>query len=247
MEWSIQQVARAAGTTTRTLRYYGEVGLLEPSRIGCNGYRFYDQDALVRLQRILLLRELGLAVPEITRVLAGERDPAAALRLHLQFLESEKSRLARQIASVQTTLHKLEGGEQLMPTEVFGGFDHTRYREEVIERWGQDAYERADRWWRSLSEQDKQQHQLTQTRIAREYAEAMQAGKAPGDDDIQAITRRHVQWLSLAVTPSKGYLTGLGEMYVADPRFTANYDKYGAGTAAFVRDAMAIYAERNYG
>jgi len=246
VEWSIQQIARAAGTTTRTLRYYGEVGLLAPSRIGRNGYRFYNEDALVRLQRILLLRELGLGIPEITRVLAGERDPVAALGLHLQFLESEKTRLVRQIASVETTLLKLKGGEQLMPDEVFDGFDHTQYREEVIERWGQDAYDRADRWWTSLSEQDRQQHQLTQTQIARGFAAAMRAGQAPGSGEVQEITRRHVQWLSQAVTPSKGYLTGLGEMYVADPRFAANYDTYAAGTAAFVRDAMAIYAERNY-
>jgi len=246
VEWSIQQIARAAGTTTRTLRYYGEVGLLAPSRIGRNGYRFYNEDALVRLQRILLLRELGLGISEITRVVGGKQDPVAALGLHLRFLHSERDRLVRQIASVETTLRKLKGGEQLMPTEMFDGFDHTRYREEVIERWGQDAYDRADRWWRSLSEQDKQQHQLTQTQVAREFAEAMRAGKAPGDDDVQAITRRHVQWLSLAVPPSRGYLTGLGEMYVADPRFAANYDQYAAGTAAFVRDAMVIYAERNY-
>ncbi len=133
-----------------------------------------------------------------------------------------------------------------MPQEVFDGFDHTQYREEVIERWGQDAYDRGDRWWNSLSDEEKRQHQLTQTQIAREFAEAMRAGQAPGSDEVQEITRRHVQWLSQAATPSKGYLTGLGEMYVSDPRFAANYDRYAAGTAAFVRDAMAIYAERNY-
>ena len=246
MEWSIQQIARAAGTTSRTLRHYGQVGLLAPSRIGSNGYRFYDESALLRLQRILLLRELGLGLPEITKVLAGEQDPVSALGLHLRFLQSEQHRLTRQIASVETTLRKLKGGEQLMPAEVFDGFDHTRYREEVIERWGQDAYDRADRWWTSLSEEDKQQFAQTQTQIARGFAEAMRAGQAPGSDGVQEITRRHVQWLSQAVTPSKAYLTGLGEMYVADPRFAANYDKYAAGTAAFVRDAMAVYAELNY-
>ena len=246
MEWSIHQIARAAGTTSRTLRYYGEVGLLTPSRIGSNGYRFYGEDALVRLQRILLLRELGLGIPEITRVVGGEQDPVAALGLHLRFLHSERDRLGRQIASVETTLLKLKGGEQLMPQEVFDGFDHTQYREEVIERWGQDAYDRGERWWTSLSEADQRQYQLTQTQIAREFAEAMQAGQAPGADDVQEITRRHVQWLSQVAAPSKDYLTGLGEMYVADPRFAANYDRYAAGTAAFVRDAMAIYAERNY-
>lgn len=246
MEWPIHQIARAAGTTSRTLRYYGEVGLLTPSRIGSNGYRFYDEDALVQLQRILLLRELGLGIPEITRVVGGEQDPVEALGLHLRFLHSERDRLRRQIASVETTLLKLKGGEQLMPNEVFDGFDHTQYREEVIERWGQDAYDRGDRWWTSLSEKEKRQYQLTGTQIAREFAEAMRAGRAPGSAEVQEITRRHVHWLSQVVTPSKEYLTGLGEMYVADPRFAANYDTYAAGTAAFVRDAMAIYAERSY-
>lgn len=246
MEWSIHQIARAAGTTSRTLRYYGEVGLLTPSRIGSNGYRFYDEDALMQLQRILLLRELGLGIPEIARVVGGEQDPVAALGLHLRFLHSERDRLLRQIASVETTLLKLKGGEQLMPNEVFDGFDHTQYREEVIERWGQDAYDHGDRWWTSLSEEEKRQHQLTGTQIAREFAEAMRAGRAPDSDDVQEITRRHVHCLSQVVTPSKEYLTGLGEMYVADPRFAANYDTYAAGTAAFVRDAMAIYAERSY-
>ena len=71
MEWSIQDIARRAGTTSRTLRYYDAIGLLEPSRIGSNGYRYYDQAALVRLQRILLLRELGLGLPAIAEALAG--------------------------------------------------------------------------------------------------------------------------------------------------------------------------------
>src|SRR5262249_17025384 len=119
VEWSIQQIARTAGTTTRRLRYYGGGGRLTPSPLGRNGYRFCNEDGVVRLQRILLLGELGLGIPEITRVLAGERDPASALGLHLQFLESEKNRLVRQIASVETTLRKLKGGEQLMPQEVF--------------------------------------------------------------------------------------------------------------------------------
>jgi DNA-binding transcriptional MerR regulator len=76
MEWSIQDIARLAGTTSRTLRHYGDVGLLEPSRVAANGYRYYDAAALARLQRILLLRELGLGLPAIADVLAGQTDDA---------------------------------------------------------------------------------------------------------------------------------------------------------------------------
>jgi DNA-binding transcriptional MerR regulator len=246
MEWSIQQIASAAGTTSRTLRYYGEIGLLPPSRVGDNGYRFYDERALLRLQRILLLRQLGLGIPEVTRVLSGEQEPEAALTLHLELLEQEKERIAGLIATVESTLRKLKGGEQLMPEEVFEGFDHTVYREEVIERWGKDAYDRADRWWGNLTDAQKQAHQQTQVEIARDFATALKDGKSADCDAVQAIAQRHVEWLSQTVTPSKGYLLGLGEMYVTDPRFAANYEKHGIGTAAFVRDAIAVFAERRY-
>jgi DNA-binding transcriptional MerR regulator len=247
MEWPIQELAREAGTTSRTLRYYGEVGLLMPSRIGRNGYRHYDEAALVRLQRILHLRELGLGIPAIAKVLAGEHDKATALRSHLELLEGQRRRLARQIASVRTTLRKLEGGERLMPDEVLDGFDHTQYRDEVIARWGKDDYERADRWWRSLGDAEKQRFRQAQVRIAEDYAAALLDGKPAGSEDAQAITKRHVEWLSATKTPSKGYLFGLGELYVTDPRFAENYERHAAGTAAYVRDALAVYAERNFG
>ncbi|GHG33418.1 MerR family transcriptional regulator [Streptomyces zaomyceticus] len=245
MEWSIQEIARKAGTTSRTLRHYGERGLLEPSRIGANGYRYYDQAALVRLQRILLLRELGLSLPAIAEVLEGQRDTPAALRTHLLLLEQERERIGRQIEAVRTTLHKTENGEELMAEEVFDGFDHTRYEEEVTERWGRDAYEKGDRWWRSLDAAGKKAFMDEQAGIARAFAQALKDGLAADSDEVQAIAGRQVAWLSTTTTPSREYVIGLGRMYVDDPRFTENYDKHGEGTAVLVRDAMEIYAERN--
>ncbi|WP_405159602.1 MerR family transcriptional regulator [Nocardia sp. NBC_01499] len=245
-EWSIQDLAKAAGTTSRTLRHYGQLGLLPPSRIGANGYRYYDQDSLVRLQRILLLRELGLGLPVIAEVLVGQQDPAAALRTHLELLRQEQDRIRRQIESVQTTLQKTERGEQLMAAEVFDGFDHTQYKDEVIERWGKDAYESGDRWWRSLSEAEKKGFQQTQLDIATEYGRAHAAGLAPDSEEVQAITERHHRWVGIGWQGrpvSKEAFIGLGEMYVADPRFTANYDVHDVGTAELVRDAMRVYAE----
>ncbi|MEU2155327.1 MerR family transcriptional regulator [Streptomyces sp. NPDC019396] len=245
MEWSIQDIAKKAGTTSRTLRHYGELGLLVPSRIGSNGYRYYDQDALVVLQRILLLRELGLGLPAIADVLAGQRDTAAALRTHLRLLEQEQERIVRQIASVRTTLDRTEKGEALMAEEVFDGFDHTRYEQEVTERWGRDAYEKGDGWWRSLSHEEKKDFQDRQVAIARDFARARERGLAVDGEEAQAIAGRHVEWLAVTVTPTKSYVIGLGEMYVADPRFAKNYDRYAEGTAEFVRDAMKVYAERH--
>ena len=154
-EWSIQQIAKIAGTTSRTLRHYGEIGLLPPSSVGHNGYRHYDRNALVRLQRILLLRELGLGLPQIGEVLARETSQEDALTGHLAWLRQEQDRLERQIVSVQLTIEALRGGERLMAEDMFDGFDHTQYKDEVEERWGKKAYADSDRWWRGMSADEK--------------------------------------------------------------------------------------------
>lgn len=247
-EWSIQDLAKAAGTTSRALRHYGQLGLLPPSRIGANGYRYYDEYSLVRLQRILLLRELGVGLPVIGEILAGERDAITALRAQLELLRQEQERLRRRIASVHTTLDKLERGERLVAAEVFEEFDHTQYRDEVIERWGAEAYERGDRWWSSLTPAQKQEFQQTQVDIAADFGRAHAAGLTPGSPEVQEITARHYEWVTggwQGRRPCAKEFAGLGEMYVADERFGANYDQHGTGTAELVRDAMKYYADHN--
>jgi MerR family transcriptional regulator, thiopeptide resistance regulator len=245
MDWSIQDIARLAGTTSRTLRHYDDVGLLKPSRIGSNGYRYYDQAALVRLQRILLLRELGLGLPAIAEALEGQRDTTQALRKHLTWLRQEQQRLARQAASVETTLHKLETGEQLMAEDILDGFDNSQYEQEVVERWGRQAYDDGQRQWIRLSQEQQRAHLAEHEHVAQALAQALQRGEDAGSAAVQALVRQHYTWVSLFWRPSREAYINLGEMYVADPRFTATYDKHGEGTAAFIRDAMRLFAEKN--
>jgi DNA-binding transcriptional MerR regulator len=244
-EWSIQELARAAGTTSRTLRHYGSLGLLEPSRIGPNGYRYYDETGLVRLQRILLLRELGLGLPAIAEVLDGETDIGAALRTHLELLEQERERISRQIGSVATTLRRQAAGESLTAAETLDGFDHRQYEQEVTERWGQEAHDQSTRWWNSLTPVQQKAVQQQQLDIARDFGLAHGAGWTAQSPEVQAIAERQVEWLSLMTRPTRAYVVGLGQMYVNDPRFTANYDRHGLGTAVLVRDAMVLYANEN--
>lgn len=270
-DWSIQEIARLAGTTSRTLRHYDDIGLLPPSRIAANGYRHYDAAALVRLQRILLLRELGLGLPQIAEVLgpstgsetqgagSGTRTAteAAALETHLALLREEQTRLARQIASVESTITALRGGENLMAENMFDGFDHTQYKQEVEDRWGTKAYADGDRWWRGMSDTERAEWQQRVADLGRDWIAAAESGIDPASAEAQELARRHVAWLTgIPGTPAaalrqgpdagaKAYVIGLGEMYVADPRFGANYATSAGGThgAEFVRDALRIYAE----
>ncbi|MDQ1547857.1 MAG: MerR family transcriptional regulator, thiopeptide resistance regulator [Actinomycetota bacterium] len=248
MEWSIVEIARLAGTTSRTLRHYGDVGLLVPSRVGKNGYRYYDEQALVRLQRILLLRELGLGIPAIVEVMDGQRDSAHALAIHLEWLAKEKERLDRQIASVELTIRNLEGGKQLMAEQMFDGFDHTRYRDEVEETWGADAYRKGERWWKSKSKEEQRAYRAQHAEIAADYQKARDAGESAESVSVQAIVARHVDWLNLTAEITGGAITaqrlrGYGDMYVGDPRFAKNYG--GLDGAEFVRDAFTHYATNN--
>lgn len=253
-DWSIQEVARIAGTTSRTLRHYDDIGLLPPSRIATNGYRHYDEQSLVRLQRILLLRELGLGLPQIADVLERARPEASALQTHLTLLREEQERLAKQIAAVEHTINALTGKEELMAENMFDGFDHTQHKDEVEQRWGENAYADGDRWWRWQTAEERAAWQQRVADLGRDWIAAAEAGVAPDSAEAQELAARHVAWLaSMPGTPAanggdvKGYVVGLGEMYVADPRFAANYATRQGGThgAEFVRDVLRIYAEAN--
>lgn len=249
MDWSIQEIAKMAGTTSRTLRHYDDIGLLKPSRTGVNGYRYYDGPALVQLQRILLLRELGLGLPAIGEVLNRETDTLKALNGHLEWLSREQDRLARQIASVRQTIEALKGDGQFMAQDMFDGFDHTQYKDEVEERWGKEAYAASDKWWRGMSSEEKKEWKGRVQKLGSDWIALAGSDAAPDSAEAQDLARRHIEWLrGIPGTPAavpggdiRGYVIGLGEMYVADPRFAANYG--GESGAGFVRDALRVYAE----
>ena len=250
MEASIKEVARLAGTTSRTLRHYDAIGLLPPSRVGHQGYRYYDQHALVRLQQILLLRDLGLGLDAIGRVLDARTDEVQALRTHLAWLDAETERLARLRATVARTITTLENGEELMAEEILDGFDHTQYREEVEQRWGAAAYAAGDAWWRGLSADQRATWKQRQEALSSEWVAAAAAGVEPTSPAAQDPATRPHPWLGdIPGTPGHGgspvkeYVVGLGEMYVADPRFARHYG--GEQGAALVRDALRTYADRH--
>jgi MerR family transcriptional regulator, thiopeptide resistance regulator len=238
-EWSIQQLAKLVGTTSRTLRHYDAVGLLPATGRGANGYRSYDAASLVRLQRILLLRELGLGLPQIGEVLARGQREQDALAAHLDWLRDEQGRIGRQIAAVASTIHALENGETPMAEKMFDGFDHTVHEAEVTARWGADAYASGDRWWRGMSDEERAAWQARTAQLATDWTDAAARGIRPESDEAQALAGRHIAWLSgVPGTPAdtEAYVLGLADLYVSDPRFAANYG--GESGASFVRAAL---------
>lgn len=141
MQYSISQVATMAGVSARTLRHYDEIGLLTPAAVSSNGYRWYGRTELRRLQRILLLRDLDVPLPQIDAILAGEDDEASALRRHLTIVTAERDRLDRIAATITRTLDDLEGGDSLPDAEFFRGLDEGRSQlaATLEERFGEAA------------------------------------------------------------------------------------------------------------
>lgn len=248
MEWTIQELAARAGITSRTLRHYDRVGLLAPSRVGASGYRYYDPAAVVRLQRILLMRRLGMGLTAIAEVLADEVDTCDGLRAHIATLEEERDRIERQIRSVRHTLDALLAGAEPQMDMLLAGFNDA-YRDEVVARWGERAFQESNDWWHGKTLDQQRAWKRDAEDLVAAWVAAAKAGVSPTGEHAQSLAARHVRWLSrIPGTPtaegdrerSIEMVECLGDMYVDDPRFAGMYDD-DAG-ARFVRDALHAYA-----
>ncbi|GAA2749124.1 DNA-binding transcriptional MerR regulator [Amnibacterium kyonggiense] len=246
--WTIVEVARASGVTSRTLRHYDAIGLLPPAGTGANGYRLYGQEELLRLQQLLVLRELGLPLEEIRAVLDAQRDRIGALRRHHERLVAERDRLTVVAATVARTIADLEEheGRTTMtmdrPENLFEGFDHGRYAEEARERWPEEAAS-SERYAASMSAEEIATRQREWTAQMVRMAELRAAGASPSDARVQAEIQAVHDGILPMWTPNAAAFRGLGATYVDDARFAETFDRVSPGLGAFYRDAMTVFAD----
>lgn len=249
MEYTIKALADLAGLTTRTLRWYDAEGLLKPRRATASGYRIYGGAEVDRLQQILFYRELGLELNDIRRILDDPHfDARAALQGHLTALEERRARLDALILTVQ---HTLKGGHTMSDREKFEGFKEKALREneekygaEIRAKYGVDTVAQSSRMFANLTPEQYEEMQSIAAEIQSRLEGALAAHSAPNGEEGLAIAALHRRWLTFTwPTYSPEAHAGLGEMYVADARFTAYYDKETPGCAAFLRDAIAHYVK----
>ncbi|MEU9484654.1 MerR family transcriptional regulator [Streptomyces decoyicus] len=251
MAWSIAEVARMSGVTSRTLRHYDEVGLLPPAWIGGNGHRYYEEADLLRLQQILLMRELDLGLREIQAVLDSQVDQVAVLREHHTRLLKERDRLETLARTVGRTIAELEEEKDTdgmtkinRPENLFEGFEpYTAEAEaEVRERWPQ-AWEESRQAIEAMTAEETEQWQREVTAQMVRIAEFMVAGTPAADPAVQAEMDAHYQDICRFWTPTSAAYKGLGQTYVDAPQIRANYNKIADGLAVYQRDAMVVYAD----
>jgi DNA-binding transcriptional MerR regulator len=242
-----------SGVSARTLRYYDEIGLLKPRRVAESGYRIYGQDEVDALQQILFYRELGFALDDIKKLTqAPGFDRQQAFLRHLAELHNRRERLDTLINNVAKSLAAMKGEKPMTNNEKFEGFkrglvdeNERKYGAEIREKYGDDASDESNANLMGLSKEQYDESEQLRLRFEEALKAAFKTGDAAGELARQACDL-HRQWLTIFYPKySKEYHRGLGEMYVADERFSANYEKLGAGCTAFLRDAINAYSSED--
>jgi MerR family transcriptional regulator, thiopeptide resistance regulator len=250
MPHEVGAVARLSGVTVRTLHHYDRIGLLRPSSRTSAGYRRYDDDDLERLQRILFYRELGFDLDRIKHLIDDDATGSLAhLRAQHQLLSDHIARLVRMVGAVEKAMEAHAMGISLTPEErleVFGDFDPDAYTAEVEERWGgTDAYRESQRRAGTYTKADWARHLAESTAINKRLARDLKAGLPADGAEAMAAAEAHRRLISEGFYPCSPEMhVGLAEMYVSDPRFTANYEKVAPGLAQYVHDAIVANARR---
>jgi len=249
MEYTVQKLSKMAGISTRTLRYYDEIGILKPARINSSGYRIYGKQEISQLQQILFYRELGVSLENIKVILAAPSfDSTNALKEHHKNLLAKRDQLDLLIANVEKTIAESEGRITMSDKEKFEGFkqkmideNEAKYGKEIREKYGNEQIEKSNKIFKDMTKEQYDEFE----KLGASVLDTLKAAFATGDpagELAQKAADLHHQWLKFAW----GYYTkeahaGVAQMYVDDERFTAYYDKEQPGLALFLRDAVLIY------
>ncbi|PBB06356.1 MerR family transcriptional regulator [Salimicrobium humidisoli] len=242
MTMKVKEIAELAGVSVRTLHHYDEIGLLVPDEVTEAGYRIYSDKNLDTLQQILFFKELGFPLEKIKEIMHNPSfDRQQALIRQRDMLYRKRSQLNEVIRTIEKTIQESKGERKMPNRDKFTGFDfsHNPYEEEARERWGDEAVDESEEKVKNMNGYDQEKF----NEIFRELARIR--GVSPESDTAQDKIGIWYHYLNEVGNYSPQAFEGLGHMYVNDERFTENIDQFGEGLAAFMSQAMSIYAERN--
>lgn len=247
MNYTIQQLAGLAGISTRTLRYYDEIGLITPKRAGSSGYRTYGENEVDALQQVLFFKEMGFELDVIKKIMSEPSfNRLEAMRQHLEKLQKQEQRIQLLIQTVKKTILKEQGGIFMSDKEKFTGFkkeliekNEAQYGAEIRKKYGDKEVDESNRKMMNLSEEEYEKIQSIAEEIKVRLEKAVSENADAKGSTGKEIVELHKSWLGYtwASYSAKAHC-GLGEMYVADERFTKYYDDKVKGCAEFLRDAI---------
>lgn len=250
----VKEVAQIAGVSVRTLHHYDEIGLLAPRGRTDAGYRLYDDDDLLRLQQILIGRELGLPLEQIRRSFDDPKfDRKRALLEQREQLRQRAQQTDAMLRAVDAALALLSAPSDQKETDamdlkqIFDGFEPKQYETEAEQRWGDtDAYKESMKRTKRYTKEDWQRCAVEQSGVYSDAFQLKQAGKAPDSPEAMDVAERHRLAIDRWFYPCSYTMhAGLADMYEQDSRFAENIDKHGAGLTPFLSAAIRANAKRH--
>lgn len=249
MAYTVNKLAKLSGISARTLRYYDEIGLLKPAYIGDNDYRYYEKEQLLLLQQILFYRELDFPLNEIQRIVCSDNfDKIAALESHKLILEQKLDRTKQMIKTIEKTISHLRGQEKMNDEELYYGFDSEKQKEHekyLIEKGivTQEFMNECNNKVKDWTVDQKRSFITDMEKIMADLIGEMENKSQPGDKAVQALMRKHYNWLKLTWTPNRESYIGLAQLYQT-PEFRKFYDDRHPELLVFFIEAMKVFAER---
>jgi DNA-binding transcriptional MerR regulator len=243
--FTVNQLSKMAGISRRTLHYYDEIGLLKPSQVGENSYRYYNEEALLRLQQILLYREMGMPLENIKLIL-GRRDfdVLSALEGHQEELRKRIAQLERLMATVDHTINHLKGINKMSNQQYFEGFSdeqQAEYEKEAMQMYDPAVVKASMKKWKGYTATEKQRIGEEGNAVYEGFLRAMPKGA--DSSEAQAVVERWRRHMEYFWVPNEDQLLGLAEGYNNDPRFKANFDKIDPNLTEFIREAVKVYVK----
>ncbi|MDD3336649.1 MAG: MerR family transcriptional regulator [Eubacteriales bacterium] len=252
MFYTVGQLAKLSGVSTRTLRLYDQMGLLRSRRDPENGYRRYGPAETDTLQQILFFREMGMGLEEIKSiVLSPEFDQRSALTEHYHRLIEQRERTEALLRNVQNTLNALNGGKTMKDVEKFEGLkrraiqeNEQKYGEETRAAYGDAVVEASKQRVSGMSQEKMSEWNGLETEIIHCLKAAMAEGD-PAGEKARELCQKHKEWLCMSWPEgmyTKELHRSLGESYAVDERFAKYYDgAAGQGAAAFLSEAIDAF------
>ncbi len=241
--FTVKQLSKLAGVTPRTLHHYDDIGLLKPSHIGDNGYRYYGEESMLKLQQILFYRELGFPLEDIKHIM-GRRDfdVLSALETHKESLSRQMERTKRLLITVDNTINHLKGEKIMSQSDLFEGFseeEQEKYAQEAEKLYDPETVRESNRKWKAYSAGKKEAILAEGKQIYQDMIAAMPKGASSAE--VQAIVERWRKHMDYFWTPNLEQLLALASGYNDDPKFKANFDKMHPQLAAFMFEAVTVY------
>ena len=245
---TVHEVSAIAGVSIRTLQHYDNIGLLQPAERSAAGYRLYSEGDLVRLQQILLFRELGFSLKDIRRIVSSsDFEQARALSMQIELLELKRERLGKLIRLARQLQE--EKGAHTVSFEAFDTSKIDEYAEQARAAWGETPA------WKEYERKSAGRTKDEQAAIGADlmalfvpFGRMAETGIDPASDEAKNQARRIQDFITEHYyTCTDEIFAQLGKAYGSGGEFTRNIDAAaGKGAAEFAAQAVeALVAQRD--